>query len=226
MWKHKDITSPTYGYLEMIDTMELMSEQGTQSEVFFAFNAFHVKLPVLCKVIDKLDVNVEKIISAQNLAASFGIAPTIYEIHENAKSYRIVMELLSNITTLSSFVETYGIEGVSRHMKDELVRKIKLLYTLQIDHGDIHSDNVLVQTTVINGAHKLYIIDYDDVIFPVSVRSPKQMHTMDIKLGYIFVFDETRVDFYRSEMLKRYDQMKTVMGNKMADKLKNTVFFH
>lgn len=224
MWKHRDISSPTFGFLEIIDRMELMSEQGTQSEVFFAFDAFGIKLPVLCKVIDKKHVNVEKIISAQNLAASFGIGPTIYEVHENETKLRIVMELLTNVVTLSSFIETNGIDAFSRQMKDELVRKIKLLYTLQIDHGDIHTENVLVQH--IYGSYKLFIIDYDDVSFPVSVRSPKQIHSIDIAIGYTFVFDENRVEFYRDEMLKQYEKIKNVMGKKMAEDLKNTIFFH
>lgn len=223
-WKHRITPIPTYGFLELIDHVVPLPNQGSQSEVFFAFDAFGVKLPILCKVVRKNEMDVDMMVNSQNLASSYGIAPKIIEVHEDDTHYRIIMELLTNVISLGKLVQDNGYDEFTSDIKKELVHKIRLLYKLKIDHGDLHGENILLQQTI-NGKYKVFIIDYDHAKFPITVSPPKQAHYVEFP-DRTFVFDQVRVEYYHNKMIEQYERIKNMVGKTMADKLRSHIFFH
>jgi tRNA A-37 threonylcarbamoyl transferase component Bud32 len=222
MWKIRQTHMPPseqWGFIDMIKETKPISSQGANSLMEYAFDSKGKKLPIICKTVP-LYVNVDKLVTSQNLASSFGIAPRIYEVHENNTHYRIIMEFV-NAKTLSSIVNEYGFKIITKEIKMELYVKITTLYHLKIEHHDLHSDNILLEKIHGTDKYKVVIIDFDDVGFPVVVNEKNKVKEIEIKhrtMGMKFmVIDDRTLETYRMEMKERFENMPRT-GNAMIDK--------
>lgn len=148
-----------------ISKLEISTIQGTQSTIYDAYNKDGDRLPILVKEIYCDKKRLETLVKAQTLASIYGIAPKLYGVMQqksDKNKVRIIMEFLQDVQTLSAYVKKLDGANFDDDIRDQLNTKIKLLRKLKIQHHDIHSENVLISKNTI------YIIDYDDVNYPID----------------------------------------------------------
>lgn len=217
MWRvrHCKHANESWGFVDMIDRTEALVEQGSQSLVEFAFDVDNNKLPIICKTIPYDAVDVDKVVEAQNLASAFGIAPRIYEVHENGSKIRIVMEYV-NAKTLRDLVEEKGVGIITKELKTQMYIKISLLYHLKIAHRDLHSDNILLED--MNGTYKVIVIDYDDVCFPVVIPDNEKMKVVEVG-KYTLILNNKTFESEREKLMQVYKKK-----GRSANKIVNSVY--
>lgn len=171
-YKLSDIPYFDFGINKLVKA----SFQGAQSIVYLAYDKEERQIPILVKEAVIAPDRFETMVKAQSLASIYGIAPKIYAVQKkvgDARKVRVVMELIDSPKTLRDFVAELGENKFPEDLRDQIDTKVNLLSKLKIDHGDIHSDNVLISKGVV------YIIDYDDARYPVDNIDPQE----SIELG-------------------------------------------
>lgn len=105
---------------------------------FFVFLISYFGLYILKEDFRKLFNNAVKI---SQIMANIGIAPNI--IHINTKNMKIIFQYIQHVkTNHTKFVE-------------DVIKSIDKMHLLGYGHGDLHLGNI------INGADKVYLIDFD-----------------------------------------------------------------
>lgn len=126
----------------------------------------HIDIDINKQYLDKI-LSIKKEVEIQKMAYKYGFAPDIQDEAMCENYYIFIMDLLTSFVTWKEYKKTNSKENIEI-MKKKIVKRIKELNSIGIEHFDLHSDNIIIR----NKVPEIMFIDYG----LAELNDPKEIY--------------------------------------------------